>query len=87
MQTPFESAQQNLSIVIQNWIAMNMILEMHNLDNLIDQEQKDLLQSLKEAPEHKKAEIRDIIKKNKEDKELFIQTMTNNVLTDKQMWN
>ena len=87
MQTPFESAQQNLSIVIQNWIAMNMILEMHNLDNLIDQEQKDLLQILKEAPEHKKAEIRDIIKKNKEDKELFIQTMTNNVLTDKQMWN
>ena len=87
MQTPFESAQQNCSIVIQNWIAMNMILEMHNLDNLIDQEQKDLLQSLKEAPEHKKAEIRDIIKKNKEDKELFIQTMTNNVLTDKQMWN
>ena len=87
MQTPFESAQQNLSIVIQNWIAMNMILEMHNLDDLIDQEQKDLLQSLKEAPEHKKAEIRDIIKKNKEDKELFIQTMTNNVLTDKQMWN
>jgi len=87
MQTQFESAQQNLSIVIQNWIAMNMILEMHNLDNLIDQEQKDLLQSLKEAPEHKKAEIRDIIKKNKEDKELFIQTMTNNVLTDKQMWN
>lgn len=87
MQTPFESAQQNLSIVIQNWIAMNMILEMHNLDNLIDQEQKDLLQSLKEAPEHKKAEIRDIMKKNKEDKELFIQTMTNNVLTDKQMWN
>jgi len=87
MQTPFESAQQNLSIVIHNWIAMNMILEMHNLDNLIDQEQKDLLQSLKEAPEHKKAEIRDIIKKNKEDKELFIQTMTNNVLTDKQMWN
>ncbi len=87
MQTPFESAQQNLSIVIQNWIAMNMILEMHNLDDLIDQEQKDLLQSLKEAPEHKKAEIRDIIKKNKEDKELFIKTMTNNVLTDKQMWN
>ena len=87
MQTPFESAQQNLSIVIQNWIAMNMILEMHNLDNLIDQEQKDLLQSLKEAPEHMKAEIRDIIKKNKEDKELFIKTMTNNVLTDKQMWN
>ena len=87
MQTPFESAQQNLSIVIQNWIAMNMILEMHNLDNLIDQEQKDLLQSLKEAPEHKKAEIRNIMKKNKEDKELFIQTMTNNVLTDKQMWN
>lgn len=87
MQTPFESAQQNLSIVIQNWIAMNMILEMHNLDDLIDQEQKDLLKSLKEAPEHKKAEIRNIIKKNKEDKELFIQTMTNNVLTDKQMWN
>ena len=87
MQTPFESAQQNLSIVIQNWIAMNMIMEMHNLDDLIDQEQKDLLQSLKEAPEHKKAEIRDIMKKNKEDKELFIQTMTNNVLTDKQMWN
>ena len=87
MQTPFESAQQNLSIVIQNWIAINMILEMHNLDNLIDQEQKDLLQSLKEAPEHKKAEIRNIMKKNKEDKELFIQTMTNNVLTDKQMWN
>ena len=87
MQTPFESAQQNLSIVIQNWIAMNMILEMHNLDDLIDQEQKDLLQSLKEAPEHKKAEIRDIMKKNKEDKELFIKTMTNNVLTDKQMWN
>ena len=87
MQTPFESAQQNLSIVIQNWIAMNMIMEMHNLNDLIDQEQKDLLQSLKEAPEHKKAEIRDIMKKNKEDKELFIQTMTNNVLTDKQMWN
>ena len=87
MQTPFESAQQNLSIVIQNWIAMNMILEMHNLDDLIDQEQKDLLQSLKEAPEHKKAEIRNIMKKNKEDKELFIKTMTNNVLTDKQMWN
>ena len=87
MQTPFESAQQNLSIVIQNWIAMNMILEMHNLDDLIDQEQKDLLQSLKEAPEHKKAEIRDIMKKNKEDKELFIKTMTNNVLTNKQMWN
>ena len=87
MQTPFESAQQNLSIVIQNWIAMNLIMEMHNLDEVIDQEQKDLLQSLKEAPEHKKAEIRDIIKKNKEDKELFIQTMTNNVLTDKQMWN
>ena len=87
MQTPFESAQQNLSIVIQNWIAMNMILEMHNLDEVIDQEQKDLLQSLKEAPEHKKAEIRNIIKKNKEDKELFIKTMTNNVLTDKQMWN
>jgi len=87
MQTPFESAQQNLSIVIQNWIAMNMILEMHNLDDLIDQEQKDLLKSLKEAPEHKKAEIRDIMKKNKEDKELFIKTMTNNVLTDKQMWN
>ena len=87
MQTPFESAQQNLSIVIQNWIAMNMIMEMHNLNDLIDQEQKDLFQSLKEAPEHKKAEIRDIIKKNKEDKELFIQTMTNNVLTDKQMWN
>lgn len=87
MQTPFESAQQNLSIVIQNWIAMNMILEMHNLDEVIDQEQKDLLQSLKEAPEHKKAEIRDIMKKNKEDKELFIKTMTNNVLTDKQMWN
>jgi len=87
MQTPFESAQQNLSIVIQNWIAMNMILEMYNLDDLIDQEQKDLLKSLKEAPEHKKAEIRDIMKKNKEDKELFIKTMTNNVLTDKQMWN
>ena len=87
MQTPFESAQQNLSIVIQNWIAMNLILEMHNLDEVIDQEQKDLLQSLKEAPEHKKAEIRDIMKKNKEDKELFIKTMTNNVLTDKQMWN
>lgn len=87
MQTPFESAQQNLSIVIQNWIAMNLIMEMHNLDDLIDQEQKDLLQSLKEAPEHKKAEIRNIIKKNKEDKELFIKTMTNNVLTDKQMWN
>jgi hypothetical protein len=87
MQTPFENAQQNLSIVIQNWIAMNMILEMHNLDEVIDQEQKDLLQSLKEAPEHKKAEIRDIMKKNKEDKELFIKTMTNNVLTDKQMWN
>ena len=87
MQTPFENAQQNLSIVIQNWIAMNMIMEMHNLDDLIDQEQKDLLQSLKEAPEHKKAEIRDIMKKNKEDKELFIRTMTNNVLTDKQMWN
>ena len=87
MQTPFESAQQNLSIVIQNWIAMNMILEMHNLDDLIDQEQKDLLKSLKEAPEHKKAEIRNIIKKNKEDKELFIKTMTNNVLTDNQMWN
>ena len=87
MQTPFESAQQNLSIVIQNWIAMNMILEMHNLDEVIDQEQKDLLKSLKEAPEHKKAEIRNIMKKNKEDKELFIKTMTNNVLTDKQMWN
>jgi hypothetical protein len=87
MQTPFESAQQNLSIVIQNWIAMNLIMEMHNLDEVIDQEQKDLLQSLKEAPEHKKAEIRDIMKKNKEDKELFIKTMTNNVLTDKQMWN
>jgi hypothetical protein len=87
MQTPFESAQQNLSIVIQNWIAMNMIMEMHNLDEVIDQEQKDLLQSLKEAPEYKKAEIRDIMKKNKQDKELFIQTMTNNVLTDKQMWN
>lgn len=87
MQTPFESAQQNLSIVIQNWIAMNLIMEMHNLDEVIDQEQKDLLQSLKEAPEHKKAEIRNIIKKNKEDKELFIKTMTNNVLTDKQMWN
>ena len=87
MQTPFESAQQNLSIVIQNWIAMNLIMEMHNLDEVIDQEQKDLLQSLKEAPEHKKAEIRDIVKKNKEDKELFIKTMTNNVLTDKQMWN
>ena len=87
MQTPFESAQQNLSIVIQNWIAMNMIMEMHNLNDLIDQEQKDLLQSLEGAPEHKKAEIRDIMKKNKEDKELFIRTMTNNVLTDKQMWN
>ena len=87
MQTPFESAQQNLSIVIQNWIAMNLIMEKHNLDEVIDQEQKDLLQSLKEAPEHKKAEIRNIIKKNKEDKELFIKTMTNNVLTDKQMWN
>ena len=87
MQTPFESAQQNLSIVIQNWIAMNLIMEMHNLDEVIDQEQKDLLKSLKEAPEHKKAEIRDIMKKNKEDKELFIKTMTNNVLTDKQMWN
>ena len=87
MQTPFESAQQNLSIVIQNWIAMNLIMEMHNLDEVIDQEQKDLLQSLKEAPEHKKAENRNIIKKNKEDKELFIQSMTNNVLTDKQMWN
>lgn len=87
MQTPFESAQQNLSIVIQNWIAMNLIMEMHNLDEVIDQEQKDLLQSLKEAPEHKKAEIRDIMKKNKEDKELFIKSMTDNVLTDKQMWN
>jgi len=87
MQTPFESAQQNLSIVIQNWIAMNLIMEMHNIDEVIDQEQKDLLQSLKEAPEHKKAENRNIIKKNKEDKELFIQSMTNNVLTDKQMWN
>ena len=87
MQTPFESAQQNLSIVIQNWIAMNMIMEMHNLDEVIDQEQKDLLKSLKEAPEHKKAEIRDIMKKNKEDKELFIKSMTDNVLTDNQMWN
>jgi hypothetical protein len=87
MQTPFESAQQNLSIVIQNWIAMNLIMEMHNLDEVIDQEQKDLLQSLKEAPEHKKAEIRDIMKKNKQDKELFIKSMTDNVLTDKQMWN
>jgi hypothetical protein len=87
MQTPFESAQQNLSIVIQNWIAMNLIMEMHNLDEVIEQEQKDLLQSLKEAPEHKKAEIRDIMKKNKQDKELFIQSMTNNVLTDNQMWN
>ena len=87
MQTPFESAQQNLSIVIQNWIAMNLIMEMHNLDEVIDQEQKDLLQSMKTAPEHKKAEIRNIMKRNKEDKELFIKTMTNNVLTDKQMWN
>ena len=87
MQTPFESAHQNLSIVIQNWIAMNMIMEMHNLNDLIDQEQKDLLQSLEGAPEHKKAEIRNIMKKNKQDKELFIQSMTNNVLTDKQMWN
>jgi len=87
MQTPFESAQQNCLIVIHNWIAMNMILEMHNLDEVIEQEQKDLLKSLKEAPEHKKAEIRNIMKKNKENKELFIQTMTNNVLTDKQMWN
>ena len=87
MQTPFESAQQNLSIVIQNWIAMNLIMEMHNLDEVIDQEQKDLLQSLKEAPEHKKAEIRDIMKKNKQDKELFIKSMTDNVLTDNQMWN
>ena len=87
MQTPFESAQQNLSIVIQNWIAMNLIMEMHNLDEVINQEQADLLKSLKEAPEHKKAEIRDIMKKNKEDKELFIKTMTNNVLTDNQMWN
>ena len=87
MQTPFESAQQNLSIVIQNWIAMNLIMEMYNLAEVIDQEQKDLLRSLEGAPEHKKAEIRNIIKKNKEDKELFIKTMTNNVLTDKQMWN
>ena len=87
MQTPFESAQQNLSIVIQNWIAMNMIMEMHNLDEVINQEQADLLQSLQGAPEHKKAEIRDIMKKNKQDKELFIKTMTNNVLTDNQMWN
>ena len=87
MQTPFESAQQNLAMIIQNWIAMNLIMEMHNLNDQIDQEQKDLLQSMKEAPEHKKAEIRDIMKKNKQDKELFIQSMTNNVLTDKQMWN
>ena len=87
MQTPFESAQRNVTMVIQNWIAMNLILEMHNLDEMINQEQADLLQSMKGAPEHKKAEIRDIMKKNKEDKELFTQTMTNNVLTDKQMWN
>ena len=87
MQTPFESAQQNLSIVIQNWIAMNLIMEMYNLDEVIDQEQKDLLQSLEGAPEYKKAEIRDIMKKNKQDKELFIKSMTNNVLTDNQMWN
>ncbi len=87
MQTPFESAQQNLSIVIQNWIAMNLIMEMHNLDEVIDQEQKDLLQSLEGAPEYKKAEIREIMKKNKQDKELFIKSMTDNVLTDNQMWN
>ena len=87
MQTPFESAQQNCSIVIQNWIAMNLIMEMHNLDEVIEQEQKDLLQSLKEAPEHKKAEIRDIMKKNMDDKKLFIESMTNNVLTNNQMWN
>jgi len=87
MQTPFESAERNLTMVIQNWIAMNMILEMHNLDNLINQEQSDLLQSMKEAPEHKKVEIRNIMKKNMADKKLFIQSMTNNVLTDNQMWN
>jgi len=87
MQTPFESAQQNLAMVIQNWIAMSMVLEMHNLDDMINQEQADLLQSMKEAPEHKKAEIRNIMKKNMADKKLFIESMTNNVLTDNQMWN
>ena len=87
MQTPFESAQQNLAMIIQNWIAMNMIMEMHNLDEVINQEQADLLQSMKTAPEHKKAEIRDIMKRNMDDKKLFIESMTNNVLTDKQMWN
>jgi len=87
MSTPFESAQRNCSMVIHNWIAMNLILEMHNLDEMINKEQADLLQSMKGAPEHKKAEIRNIMKKNKQDKELFIQSMTNNVLTDKQMWN
>ena len=87
MQTPFESAQQNLTMVIQNWIAMSMVLEMHNLDDMINKEQSDLLQSMKEAPEHKKAEIRDIMKKNMDDKKLFIESMTNNVLTDNQMWN
>jgi hypothetical protein len=87
MQTPFESAQQNLTMVIQNWIAMSMVLEMHNLDDMINKEQADLLQSMKGAPEHKKAEIRDIMKKNMDDKKLFIESMTNNVLTDNQMWN
>ena len=87
MQTPFESAQQNLAMVIQNWIAMSMVLEMHNLDDMINKEQADLLQSMKEAPEHKKAEIRNIMKKNMADKKLFIESMTNNVLTDNQMWN
>ena len=87
MQTPFESAERNLTMVIHNWIAMNLILEMHNLDDLINQEQADLLQSMKGAPEHKKAEIRDIMKKNMDDKKLFIESMTNNVLTSNQMWN
>ena len=87
MQTPFESAERNLTMVIHNWIAMNLILEMHNLDDLINQEQADLLQSMKGAPEHKKAEIRNIMKKNMADKELFIESMTNNVLTNNQMWN
>mgnify|MGYP001547308537 CR=1 FL=1 len=87
MPTPFESAQRNVTMVIQNWIAMNLILEMHNLDDMINKEQADLLQSMKSAPEHKKAEIRNIMKKNMADKKLFIESMTNNVLTDNQMWN
>ena len=87
MSTPFENAQRNCSMVIQNWIAMNMVLEIHNLDDMINQEQADLLQSMKGAPEHKKAEIRDIMKKNMDDKKLFIESMTNNVLTNNQMWN